>query len=127
MPTADILAGRQHLTFGWRAATDPDFLRPYYHSKFIGHQLNRARFKDAEPDQFLIQGAQEQTRRAQRPGHLQTGPGHHPEAGPRRAALASQQLRRRAVERQRLLDRSARVLSAVRRLAFLTVHAWLRS
>jgi peptide/nickel transport system substrate-binding protein len=60
--TADILAGRQHLTFGWRAATDPDFLRPYYHSKFIGHQLNRARFKDDELDQLLIQGAQEQDR-----------------------------------------------------------------
>lgn len=60
--TADIIAGRQHLTFGWRAATDPDFLRPYYHSKFIGHQLNRARYKNEELDKYLDQGAREQDR-----------------------------------------------------------------
>lgn len=60
--TADILAGSQYMTFGWRAATDPDFLRPYYHSNFIGHQLNRARFKHDELDRLLVQGAQEQDR-----------------------------------------------------------------
>ncbi len=55
--------GTQQMVIGWRGASDPDFLRPIFHSSFIGKSpLQRTHFKDERLDQVLDQGAREQDR-----------------------------------------------------------------
>ena len=50
----------QQMVLGWRAGSDPDVIRPLFHSSFFGKSpVARIRFKDEQLDQLLVQGAQE--------------------------------------------------------------------
>jgi peptide/nickel transport system substrate-binding protein len=50
----------QHMMLGWRAGSDPDVIRPLFHSSFFGKSpVARIRFKDEQLDQLLVRGAQE--------------------------------------------------------------------
>ncbi len=64
MDTAGIFAvlrqGSQQMMLGWRAGSDPDVIRPLFHSSFFGKSpVARIRYKDEQLDQLLVQGAQE--------------------------------------------------------------------
>ena len=64
MDTAAIFAvlrqASQQMALGWRAGSDPDVMRPLFHSSFFGKSpVARIRFKDDQLDQLLVQGAQE--------------------------------------------------------------------
>jgi peptide/nickel transport system substrate-binding protein len=64
MDTAAIFAllrqAGQHMVLGWRAGSDPDVIRPLFHSSFFGKSpVARIRFKDEQLDQLLVRGAQE--------------------------------------------------------------------
>jgi peptide/nickel transport system substrate-binding protein len=60
---AAVAQGSQQAVIGWRGASDPDFLRPIFHSANIGKSpLQRTFFKDERLDQLLTQGSQEQDR-----------------------------------------------------------------
>jgi peptide/nickel transport system substrate-binding protein len=64
---AAVAAGSQMTVIGWRGSSDPDFMRPIFHSSFIGKSpLQRSHFKDDKLDQLLTDGTKEQdpTKRA---------------------------------------------------------------
>jgi len=48
---------------GWRGGSDPDVMRPLFHSAFFGKSpVARILFRDEHLDQLLTQGAQEPNR-----------------------------------------------------------------
>ena len=52
--------GNQQMVLGWRGGTDPDVMRPLFHSAFFGKSpVARIRFKDERLDQLLVRGTQE--------------------------------------------------------------------
>jgi peptide/nickel transport system substrate-binding protein len=64
----------QQMILGSRAGSDPDVIRPLFHSSFFGKSpVARIRFKDEQLDQLLVRGAQEldRTRRQAIYGEIQ--------------------------------------------------------
>lgn len=60
---AAVGQGTQMAVIGWRGASDPDFMRPIFHSANIGKSpLQRTHFKDERLDQLLDEGSREQDR-----------------------------------------------------------------
>ena len=60
---AAVAQGTQMSVLGWRGASDPDFMRPIFHSANIGKSpLQRTHFKDERLDQLLDEGSREQDR-----------------------------------------------------------------
>lgn len=60
---AAVAQGSQMAVIGWRGASDPDFMRPIFHSANIGKSpLQRTHFKDERLDQLLDEGSREQDR-----------------------------------------------------------------
>ena len=60
---AAVGQGSQMAVIGWRGASDPDFMRPIFHSANIGKSpLQRTHFKDERLDQLLDEGSREQDR-----------------------------------------------------------------
>lgn len=60
---AAVAQGSQQTVIGWRGASDPDFMRPIFHSANIGKSpLQRTHYKDERLDQLLTEGSQEQNR-----------------------------------------------------------------
>jgi peptide/nickel transport system substrate-binding protein len=56
--------GSQQMVLGWRQGTDPDVLRPLFHSSFFGRSpVARIRFKDERLDDLIVRGSQELDRR----------------------------------------------------------------
>ena len=54
---ADSLTkGDDNLMIGWRGSSDPDSLRPQFHSSTIGGQINSVRIRDPKLDAMLEQG-----------------------------------------------------------------------
>jgi hypothetical protein len=48
------------MVLGWRGGSDPEVVRPLFHSSFFGKSpVARIRFKDEPLDQLLVQGARE--------------------------------------------------------------------
>jgi peptide/nickel transport system substrate-binding protein len=67
MDTASLFAllrqGGQQIVLGWRGGTDPDVMRPLFHSAFFGKSpVARILFKDERLDHLLVSGAQELNR-----------------------------------------------------------------
>ncbi len=57
---AILRAGSQQMVLGWRAGSDPDVLRPLFHSSFFGKSpVARIRFKHERLDRLLEQGTLE--------------------------------------------------------------------
>ena len=57
---AILRQGSQQMVLGWRGGSDPDVMRPLFHSRFFGKSpVARIRFKDERLDQLLVQGTQE--------------------------------------------------------------------
>jgi peptide/nickel transport system substrate-binding protein len=55
--------GSQQMVLGWRGGSDPDVMRPLFHSQFFGKSpVARIHFKDERLDQLLVQGARELNR-----------------------------------------------------------------
>ena len=60
---AAVAQGSQQTVIGWRGASDPDFMRPIFHSANIGKSpLQRTHYKDERLDQLLTEGSREQNR-----------------------------------------------------------------
>ena len=60
---AAVGQGTQMAVIGWRGASDPDFMRPIFHSANIGKSpLQRTHFKDERLDKLLEDGSKEQDR-----------------------------------------------------------------
>jgi peptide/nickel transport system substrate-binding protein len=60
--------GGQQMVLGWRSGSDPDVMRPLFHSAFFGKSpVARILFKDERLDRLLVQGTQE-LNRARRQG-----------------------------------------------------------
>ena len=54
---AILRQGSQQMVLGWRGGSDPDVMRPLFHSRFFGKSpVARIRFKDERLDQLLDQG-----------------------------------------------------------------------
>lgn len=52
--------GAQQVVLGWRGGSDPDVMRPLFHSAFFGKSpVARIRWKDERLDRLLANGAQE--------------------------------------------------------------------
>jgi len=67
MDTASLFAllrqGGHQMVLGWRGGSDPDVMRPLFHSAFFGKSpVARILFRDEHLDQLLTQGAQELNR-----------------------------------------------------------------
>jgi peptide/nickel transport system substrate-binding protein len=55
--------GGQQMVLGWRSGSDPDVMRPLFHSDFFGKSpVARINFKDERLDRLLVQGTQELNR-----------------------------------------------------------------
>ena len=52
--------GSQQMVLGWRGGSDPDVMRPLFHSAFFDKSpVARIRFRDERLDRLLVQGTQE--------------------------------------------------------------------
>ena len=57
---ASITDGSAQMIYGWRIGTDPDILRPVFHSSFIGKStLQRIRLIDPQLDKVFTDAVQE--------------------------------------------------------------------